>query len=236
VEKCRFVLASVAYIFLSYQTFRAKDDVLSATYELKIMTHEQKSNYQNRATSVLSSSTHFFGVNEVSVRDTNAFVGAGSRTMASTRANGKDIPRDSGRDIGDDDLCRPYDDRWKSITHLPGAQYSHHQEMFELGSDYTPKPMDVICARGKSALQHAGNIRLRTIIEANLSEYERAESKLDKSLLVSSIIHQIRRGDDNSDSNQTKSGGGSGGFVKQMDGGVWFEVGYQSAREKCGQW
>lgn len=60
------------------------------------------------------------------------------------------------------------------------------------------------------------------MIEAKLEKYSSATSKLEKSLIVSSIVDSVR------------DASPDGGFVKK-DGGRWYEVGDHIAREKCGQ-
>jgi hypothetical protein len=96
--------------------------------------------------------------------------------------------------------------------------------MHKLCSQFVPGPLDVICARGKKATQHSGNQRFRALIKMNLPKYSQASSKLDKSLLVSSIIKAVRQASPD------------GGFVREEDDGSWYEVGDHFAREKCGQW
>ena len=83
-----------------------------------------------------------------------------------------------------------------------------------------PGHMDVICARGKHALEHPGNKRFRALISARLEEYAKATSKMEKSRIVTSIIDAVRP---------------EGSFVKEK-AGKWFEVGDHVAREKIGQW
>jgi hypothetical protein len=106
-----------------------------------------------------------------------------------------------------------------SSNTLTNDQYA---ETRRLPSSFTPGPLDVICARGKKALQHSGNQRLRVIREMNVERYSAASSKIEKSLIVSSIVDSIREASPN------------GGFVKEING-VWYEVGSKIAREKCGQ-
>ena len=90
--------------------------------------------------------------------------------------------------------------------------------------NFTPGPLDVICAPGKEARNHSGNINFRTIIFKKLQDYSKASSKLEKSLIVSSIVDKIRRDSPN------------GGFVKfNSQTGEWYEVGDHLAREKVGQ-
>jgi len=95
--------------------------------------------------------------------------------------------------------------------------------MRPLGPEFLgPGENDVICARGKRALNHSGNRKFRGMIEANLHKYSLATTKLEKSLIVSSIVQNVRESSPD------------GGFVKQEEG-IWYEVGDHIAREKCGQ-
>lgn len=100
------------------------------------------------------------------------------------------------------------------------AQANH--EMRPLAVNFAPGPLDVICARGKAAKNHPGNKRFRHLIHMSLEEYSAAETKLAKSLIVSSIVDNIRLSSPD------------GGFVREEDG-VWYEVGDHVSREKVGQ-
>ena len=82
-----------------------------------------------------------------------------------------------------------------------------------------PGKHDVICARGKHAKDHSGNIAYRQLIQDRLDAYSNSKTKLEKSLIVSDIVETVRRLSPN------------GGFVKEVDG-KWYEVGDALAREK----
>lgn len=97
-----------------------------------------------------------------------------------------------------------------------------YENVSQLPDSFIPGPVDVICARGKRAFNHTGNRRFRALIEAHLDSYSKASSKIEKSLIVSSIVDSIREASPD------------GGFVKE-EGGHWFEVGDHNAREKIGQ-
>ncbi|CAB9507035.1 Nitrilase family, member 2 [Seminavis robusta] len=92
----------------------------------------------------------------------------------------------------------------------------------ELGAQFVPGPMDVICSRGKQALAHEGNKAFRRIIDSHIDAYKKATSKMDKSVIVTAIIDKIRNASPD------------GGFIRQLDG-QWIEVGDHVAREKVGQ-
>ena len=75
----------------------------------------------------------------------------------------------------------------------------------------------------------AGNKRFRVLCEMNLDRYTAATTKIEKSLIVMSIVDTIRDagGDD---------GKGTGGFVKEdVQTGRWYEISEAAAREKVGQ-
>lgn len=90
--------------------------------------------------------------------------------------------------------------------------------------DFVPGRFDVICARGKEALNHPGNLRYRHLIELYLGQYDSAPTKVQKSKIVSAIVEAVRRSSP------------TGGFVR-FDGSRrrWYEVGDHVAREKTGQ-
>ena len=81
---------------------------------------------------------------------------------------------------------------------------------------------DVRCARGKSSYNHSGNKRFRQLLQSHVEEYERAQSRLEKSIIVSAVVRQIQ------DTSPL------GRFVRRKDN-AWVEVGEGAAREKVGQ-
>lgn len=95
--------------------------------------------------------------------------------------------------------------------------------MTPLAASFQPSDRDVICARGKTARDHPGNVWFRALIESHMEEYAQCETKLDKSFLVSNIIKLVRRE------------APEGGFVKNFADGTWYEVGDRLSREKIGQ-
>ena len=71
----------------------------------------------------------------------------------------------------------------------------------------------VICGRGRECYNHFGNRRLRVLVDMNLEQYIQAKTKLDKTLIVSSIVDTIR------------GASKTGGFVRQCpDTNEWHEV------------
>jgi hypothetical protein len=96
------------------------------------------------------------------------------------------------------------------------------ERMTPLASCFTPGPFDVICARGGEARNHSGNNTFKQKIKESTEAYAKADSKLYKSLVVSSVVDFFRNASPD------------GGFVKKHNV-VWYEVGDQLAREKVGQ-
>ena len=91
-----------------------------------------------------------------------------------------------------------------------------------LPCNFKPGPFDVICARGKIALEHPGNQRLRALVKQNLPVYSSSKCKFQKSRVVSNIVSSIQ------------SASPEGGFVK-CENDVWCRVSQRHAREKVGQ-
>ena len=90
-----------------------------------------------------------------------------------------------------------------------------------LAAEFQPGGHHIICGRGKQAYNSIGNRRYRLLIALHMSRYLEAHTKLDKSLVVISIVDAIRTC--------------NGGFVKRCNKTKrWIEIGDQSAREKVG--
>ena len=100
---------------------------------------------------------------------------------------------------------------------------SSERQSGELGPDFQPGPTDVICERGRLSMSHEGNRLLRKHIAALVHNYANAESKLDKSLLVSVVVREIR------------TGSIPGHFVRRNSKGLWYDAGDAIARDKVGQ-
>jgi hypothetical protein len=87
----------------------------------------------------------------------------------------------------------------------------------QLGADFQPSNLSVICGRGKDSRSHEGNYRFRTLASTFVERYSRADSKAVKSALVFNIVTVIRQ---------------AGGHFCKYEKGTWFEVGDRCAREK----
>ena len=83
------------------------------------------------------------------------------------------------------------------------------------------QPTDVLCGRGKQAFNNQGNRRFRDLIAASTDKYINASSRLEKSMVVHSIVEQVK-----------KIGGR---FLKQdRYTGRWYELDERQAKEKVG--
>jgi hypothetical protein len=87
----------------------------------------------------------------------------------------------------------------------------------QLGFDFQPSDLSVICGRGKDSYNHTGNRCFRILASVFVESYSRADNKSAKSVLVLNIVTMIRQ---------------AGGHFCKYEKGAWFEVGDRSAREK----
>lgn len=104
---------------------------------------------------------------------------------------------------------------------VPRKQHKKNEPMAE---GYVPGSYDIICGdRSKHAMNHVGNRRFKIIINMHLDKYRHAPSRVDKTLIVISIVDWIRQSDP------------CGHFVrKDRRTGTWVDIGDQQAREKVG--
>jgi hypothetical protein len=103
-----------------------------------------------------------------------------------------------------------------------GDKRHARQEKTRLPDDFEPFPYSVLIGRGKTCAEATGNKRLKVIASTFLDEYSQAaESRIDKSIIVSKIVDMIRDATP------------QGAFVKQEDG-IWWEVSDHVARERVG--
>merc|ERR1719284_352951 len=84
-----------------------------------------------------------------------------------------------------------------------------------------PGPFDVICARGKKAANHPGNIFFRSLVAKATEKYSKVESKLQRSMIVTEIVDAVREK--------------GNGFLRQTAQGEWIECSDVMCREKVGQ-
>jgi hypothetical protein len=60
-----------------------------------------------------------------------------------------------------------------------------------LSGSFAPNDYDIICGRGRGTYNRQGNKRFRVIVHQNLPEYTATKTKLDRSLVLISIIEQV---------------------------------------------
>lgn len=106
--------------------------------------------------------------------------------------------------------------------HQSATKSSKKDLLRELPKGFKPGEFDVVCSRGKWAMNAPGNVRYRSIIKDNLKKYSATATKQEKSAIVSEIVESI----------QALSP--QGGFVRSVDG-RWYTVTDHIAREKTGQ-
>lgn len=103
----------------------------------------------------------------------------------------------------------------KLSTGLGGCTPFHEQFDTEI------EPTDVLCGRGKTSFNHVGNRRFRDIIANSVDKYNSAKSRLEKSMVVHSIVEQVKKV--------------KGRFLKQdRFSGRWYELDERQAKEKVG--
>lgn len=104
-----------------------------------------------------------------------------------------------------------------------------------LPTTFIPRSYDVICAQGKEAKNHSGNIYYRKLITDALDSYSQATSRVEKSQIVTDIVNTVTTnvyaaGDDSAGQG---NGGSYGGFIKKDRAtGRYYQVGEFFAREK----
>lgn len=103
----------------------------------------------------------------------------------------------------------------KAITAM-GSKHSN----VNLTENYQVGPNDVVCGRGKGSYMREGNKKFRSLVRDHVEEYVRAKTKLDKSMVLSSIVDKVREQF-------------NGRFIKKQKG-CWYEIGDELAREKVG--
>jgi hypothetical protein len=82
--------------------------------------------------------------------------------------------------------------------------------------------LEDICAQGKVAMKHPGNIRFHALVSKSVAAYGNTSSRLEKTNVFYTIVKAVR------------SMSPRGGFIKYKDG-YWNEVGDSIAREKISQ-
>jgi hypothetical protein len=115
---------------------------------------------------------------------------------------------------------------------VPMGMYQNQQQTMMMREDpktlpvgFQPTPYSVLFGRGKKCTQSCGNRRLRVIAMMFLDKYAKAESKDQKSEIVTEIQDTVN----------AACPFGRGAFVRQSCHGRWMEVDSIMAREKISQ-
>ena len=102
--------------------------------------------------------------------------------------------------------------------------------MTQLAEAFVPSKLAVICNRSQDAKNHPGNKRFQHVIEKSVTKYSLASTKVDKSLVISDIVDNVRRNCLSLNSNGTPSTG-IGAFVRVLEtDGRWYDIGDDLAR------
>lgn len=116
-----------------------------------------------------------------------------------------------------------------------------------LPQDFEPSDMDVLCGRGKEYFNHTGNRRFRVMIDLSLPQYLQAETKTEKTSIVSAIVDKVRWSRSSCattaattsvmptpiDENDTDRCALFVRFDRKKE--LWYDIGDEAAREKVGQ-
>ena len=131
---------------------------------------------------------------------------------------------------------------FNASTFFIGWTRSSTRNKTYLPADYTPSPVDILCGRGRECFNHEGNRRFRRMIDLSLPRYLQAETKTEKTSIVSSIVDNVRWSRSNNavatmptvlDQNDNER---CALFIRfDRKAAQWFEIGDEAAREKVGQ-
>ncbi|KAL3944749.1 MAG: hypothetical protein SGBAC_001168 [Bacillariaceae sp.] len=102
------------------------------------------------------------------------------------------------------------------------VQMTRRRNRSRLPKDFAPEKHTVLCGRGKEYTSSTGNKHLKSLVYKYLVQYSEAQSKIEKSSIVSEIMEQI------------KGLCFDAAFVK-LEKEVWWEVDDAFAREKIGR-
>ena len=58
-------------------------------------------------------------------------------------------------------------------------------------TDLVPKDMDVVCGRGCASVNRPGNKRFTAIVQTGLEEYEKALTRVDKTMVVAKVLDEV---------------------------------------------
>jgi len=94
-------------------------------------------------------------------------------------------------------------------------------ECTPLPMDFRPRTNDVVCGRGKGSYNKPGNRRFRSIIRDHVPDYAFAKTKIDKSIVLQSVIDRVKASGDNA-------------MFVRFSKGRWYEISDDRTREKVG--
>jgi hypothetical protein len=87
-------------------------------------------------------------------------------------------------------------------------------------SSFQPGDNDVVCGRGKGSYNRPGNKRFRAIAQQYIAKYTASKTRLDKSLVINTVIEKVRE---------------HGRFVKyDSKKKRWMSINEELTREKVG--
>ena len=88
-----------------------------------------------------------------------------------------------------------------------------------LPDNFQPRDTDILCGRGRGVWEHPGNRRFKSLIEAHAEKYSTARNKMDKGVVIASIVDSIRE---------------EGILFVKKDAKTqsWLDIGEYQAREK----
>jgi hypothetical protein len=113
------------------------------------------------------------------------------------------------------------DGQIKVKNHLEFLKMCQTREQYikqkKLDTVMLPLPSDVLLGRGKTIVEHTGNIRLHAIVEECLPAYNSSKNNLEKNTLASEIVERIKS---------------TPGRFLSKDYGVWVEVDDDISRGK----
>ena len=89
----------------------------------------------------------------------------------------------------------------------------------KLPDDFVPRDIDILCGRGRGVFDHTGNRHFKQLIQAHANEYRDARTKIDKGVVVASLVDSIRE---------------QGILFVKKDAKTqsWYDIGEYQARDK----
>ena len=85
--------------------------------------------------------------------------------------------------------------------------------------DFSPRPIDIVCGRGKASTRH--NMRYTDLLRHNSLPYKQAQRKSERSGIIANVVATLRAE--------------GSMFVKfDEDSTRWYDIGDKEARKKCG--